>query len=958
MNYGRIFRTFLIASATSISALTLLLGPAMAATERVGIAAAVNPATTGSPPGKEDRVIVVGDKMLQNERVVTSDKGRTQLLFLDGSALTIGPNSSVVLDEFVYDPKTKVGKLAFSATKGLFRLVGGKISKKTPVTFKTPSALIGIRGGIAIVTVRREGKQAALGGGLSAGQEGPSGPSTGVLRVAQTPPTGNVVTTAQLAFGQMTVQSGGVTRAVNIPGFQIVTTSASAAPSRPTRAVSPGANLAGLEGSGGDSTGGAPKPPTNEDVADSQISTMGSSIQPNAIVSAPPVGQAPPPPPPGGSITGENKVQAIVKNAINAQQNNTLDQIAGTDGGMRRNRTTRIIEKVDDGTTTSQTVTAVVDTSTLIGGGRFLRQTPFTGFDFDTAQTTRVAARNLTGSGARLDGNVLSVTSGFGDFTFDLPTSSGTFSFGSAETSIGTVSGNGYASPDKSFFYYNLRESGAGSNPASVFVGTPFTGTFPTSGIQSHDLFAGFPGKTLIPMLPQDYGGNFTGAPDPILYSAFSSNLTKISNDERSVAIYGSIAIEGVGTAQKSSQIVYIGTYFSDSASQDKVVLSGYSRGSVRLTSSGTPIRVDGAGGTTSRDGDNNSFFGTSGPDHFVISSDYTESGGSTPVSAAGFVQTLETISTPATTFFQETYTRPVALSSGIGDSRTSQTLNGFMSGVGSDRNNAGSVASYLVRTLSEDPSNFEIVTNASTNRLYATVKTEDATGAREALVIPLGNPSGVGRSRQAFIDDSIFGVRESSSSSPTFSATAATGRMAMITSAFTSLSSSLTSGVSFCTCTHTKWGFISGEVRKDGTGDRHRFHLVPWVAGRFSGSAVTSVLTGSATHTGHVVANVQNGSQTYIAFGNYSQTWSFSSRSGTATISDLDGTTYTGTITGVSTTGGSRFDGTISGTGRAGNIAGAFMKGSGNSAEEVGVQFHVTGTSYDAAGVGLGKAP
>src|SRR5258705_2997756 len=72
------------------------------------------------------------------------------MLFLDGSALTVGPNSDVVLDEFVYDPSTETGKLAVSATRGVLRLVGGKISKTEPVTLRTPTATLGIRGGIAI----------------------------------------------------------------------------------------------------------------------------------------------------------------------------------------------------------------------------------------------------------------------------------------------------------------------------------------------------------------------------------------------------------------------------------------------------------------------------------------------------------------------------------------------------------------------------------------------------------------------------------------------------------------------------------------------------------------------------------------------------------------------------------------------------------------------------------------
>ena len=74
----------------------LVMTTAQAAMPKVGVAAAVNPATTGRPQGGRDRVIVVGDNMLHNERIETSDRGRTQLLFIDGTALMIGPNSSVV----------------------------------------------------------------------------------------------------------------------------------------------------------------------------------------------------------------------------------------------------------------------------------------------------------------------------------------------------------------------------------------------------------------------------------------------------------------------------------------------------------------------------------------------------------------------------------------------------------------------------------------------------------------------------------------------------------------------------------------------------------------------------------------------------------------------------------------------------------------------------------------------
>ena len=66
-----------------------------------------------------------------------------------------------------------------------------------------------------------------------------------------------MVTTAQLAFGQMTVKSGSVTRAITTPGFQVVAAILTAPPSRPAQARpegGPGDSLSGLEGPGGDNT--------------------------------------------------------------------------------------------------------------------------------------------------------------------------------------------------------------------------------------------------------------------------------------------------------------------------------------------------------------------------------------------------------------------------------------------------------------------------------------------------------------------------------------------------------------------------------------------------------------------------------------------------------------------------------------------------------------------------------
>ncbi|MBT7758875.1 MAG: hypothetical protein HN732_16210 [Rhodospirillaceae bacterium] len=223
----------------------LLGGNVALAAQSVGVAAAVLPDVTGTAPAEAARVLRIGVDIVVNERVVTDAKGRLQLLFLDGSALTVGPNSDVVIDKFVYDPDAETGALTFSATKGLFRLVGGKISKKTQVLLKTPQALIGIRGGI--VTAR------ATDAGV----------------------------TAIFHFGdRMTVESGGVTVAADRPGFQI-SAQEGQAPSAPV-AASPQQLAVELNALESDQDQGdvAKVEVGDEDVANTQLAALGSEEAP------------------------------------------------------------------------------------------------------------------------------------------------------------------------------------------------------------------------------------------------------------------------------------------------------------------------------------------------------------------------------------------------------------------------------------------------------------------------------------------------------------------------------------------------------------------------------------------------------------------------------------------------------------------------------------------------------
>jgi hypothetical protein len=142
----------------------------------------------------------VGTEIQADEVITTGSDDRAHVIFIDGTTITIGPNARLTIDKYVYDPNTQKGELSVTASKGVLRVIGGKISKSQAINVTTPSASMGIRGGILIVDVE-EGS--------------PGGPGQSSL-----PPQ----TIAYLVFGDsLTVTANGQTQTTTKPGHQIVT---------------------------------------------------------------------------------------------------------------------------------------------------------------------------------------------------------------------------------------------------------------------------------------------------------------------------------------------------------------------------------------------------------------------------------------------------------------------------------------------------------------------------------------------------------------------------------------------------------------------------------------------------------------------------------------------------------------------------------------------------------------
>ncbi len=132
--------------------LLILAAPAGAQPQlaRIGAAAAVRGRVEAVAPvsGAVGRVMESGKPVYLKDKVSTDAAGRMQVILLDETVFTIGPNTTMVMDEFVYDPATGAGKVSAQVTKGVFRFVTGKVARNAPSNMKVklPVGVIGIRG--------------------------------------------------------------------------------------------------------------------------------------------------------------------------------------------------------------------------------------------------------------------------------------------------------------------------------------------------------------------------------------------------------------------------------------------------------------------------------------------------------------------------------------------------------------------------------------------------------------------------------------------------------------------------------------------------------------------------------------------------------------------------------------------------------------------------------------------
>jgi len=105
-------------------------------------------AAVGEIYNQNNKKLKSGDKIYFGDSIIVKDKSNSQILLLDETVMSVGSNSEIKIDEFIYDPKTKDGKILSQIKSGSMKVLTGGVSEKNPANLeiKVPAGTIGTRG--------------------------------------------------------------------------------------------------------------------------------------------------------------------------------------------------------------------------------------------------------------------------------------------------------------------------------------------------------------------------------------------------------------------------------------------------------------------------------------------------------------------------------------------------------------------------------------------------------------------------------------------------------------------------------------------------------------------------------------------------------------------------------------------------------------------------------------------
>jgi len=97
----------------------------------------------------------IGMPVFKGDIAQTSKTGSVGIVFRDDTIISLGPESTLNIAEYVFEPKTEQFSVLMKMLKGTFVYISGAIGRLSPeaIRLETPSSMIGIRGTKILIEV-------------------------------------------------------------------------------------------------------------------------------------------------------------------------------------------------------------------------------------------------------------------------------------------------------------------------------------------------------------------------------------------------------------------------------------------------------------------------------------------------------------------------------------------------------------------------------------------------------------------------------------------------------------------------------------------------------------------------------------------------------------------------------------------------------------------------------------
>ena len=321
-------------------------------------------------------------------------------------------------------------------------------------------------------------------------------------------------------------------------------------------------------------------------------------------------------------------------------------------------------------------------------------------------------------------------------------------------------------------------------------------------------------------------------------------------------------------------------------------------------------------------------FFGSSAPDHFVLTSIEDADTGGSEVGVQNVDLAPGTIYYPVNTVSNAGSHTVDASNTQLAD----VSLLGYYGGAGTV---VGTPGAY-VATAPADPSflSLSLTTDLPITNL-------DVTPDGGTTTVTAADGGGFG----AYVDDGNFATEF------TTGGTSGGGAEATATIGYLVTGGNSSSGFDLCSaCEFLSWGFWGQEQLSNDV----VFHMASWVAGVATNFGTLGALTASGTYNGNVVGSIIDTGATVVKTGNFSLDVTLAGAASTATLNsfNFDGASFSTGATGFDATS-QYYTRTDTAGGKTLDMRGAFFGTDGvNIPPETGGDFKITGTGYNAAGV------